>query len=82
MNLSYEAVDNYQYAVWRILAVLHGCDRADTLSYPLRYYIKTGRASGVFLRSLLEIPAARIAESLAEERSVDEAINRLKDMVY
>lgn len=77
--MSISALDEYIFNVRRALWKKTGSmDAGDALAYPLAWYIRTGRASVMFLELLAQKSPVRVANNLLKGGSVEEAINRLK----
>lgn len=80
--MSISALDEYIFNVRRVLWKKTGSmDAGDALIYPLVWYIRTGRASVMFLELLAQKSPVRVANNLLKGGSVEEAINRLKKYI-
>ena len=79
-------IENYLYAVRRYVYTkqtqsLRPSLDTDRICDPLVWYISTGRASTPFLCGLFQIQPWRVGRSLMKGGSVDEAVQRIEDMV-
>ena len=54
------STDDYIFSVWRILAVLYGCDEADRRVVPLKNHIRSGNAPP-------DLPAHKVASFLIDD---------------
>lgn len=74
--------DEYIYKVESYLMKKYGVDTADRELYPLAWYIRTGRASTLFLRKLYEKKPYMIGRILHAGGSVDEIVDRIVKYVF
>lgn len=71
------AVETYIWKTHRKLIPTYGIDESWRIISPLTWYIRTGRASCDFLRSLMTTKHYLIARDCAKGGSTDEVINRI-----
>lgn len=77
--MSISALEDYLFSVRKALWKKTGSmNVGDTFADPLVWYIRTGRASVMFLELLAQKSPVRVANNLLKGGSVEEAINRLK----
>lgn len=74
-------IDIYLNKVLACLMKHYGVDQAYRDIDPLTWYINTGRASALFLRSLVSCKPFMIARKLHEGGSVQDAVDRIKTYV-
>lgn len=72
--------ENIIYLVWSAIAKRTSCNDADRIIEPLKYYIETGRCSGIFIQtfnSLTKRQVTTIAKRLITINGMDyeKAIN-------
>jgi hypothetical protein len=79
--ISSTMVDDFLYRTESYLTQHHGSSIAYLDIDPLRWYIRTGRASTQFLGLLLQKKPYMIARKLHEGGSTDEAVQRIKDYI-
>ncbi len=60
----------------------HGTTKGDSLLYPLRWYINTGRASTQFIHRLADARAKDVVAILTQGGSTEEVIARLKEYLF
>lgn len=60
----------------------YGTTKGDSLLYPLRWYINTGRASTQFIHKLDEAKAKDVVAILEQGGSTEEVIVRLKEYLF
>jgi len=71
-------IDNFLWDVKSSLMKKYGVDAAERMIDPLVWYVSTGRASGEFLRKLINTKPYIIARKLVENSSVDGTLQRIK----
>ena len=71
-------VDEYIWRVERYLMYRYGVDTAQRDTEPLRWYIRTGRASAMFLRLLTDAKPYMIGRLLHQGGSIDETVKRVR----
>lgn len=86
MGLSSVAIDDYVWNVRLNIIKKHGysIDQSYNVLYPLSYYVRTGRASAAFLRSMQTVKPfvmARILVKGYKHGTVDECISAIKEKV-
>ena len=79
--ISSTMIDDYLYRIESYLTQHHGSSIAYLDIDPLRWYIRTGRASTQFLGLLLQKKPYMIARKLHDGGSTDEAVQRIKDYI-
>lgn len=77
MSIGYTIIDNYIWKVQLYLMKKYGCDEAERDMDPLKWYIRSGRATITELYSLLEAKPFMVGRLLHEGGSWQEAIDRV-----
>lgn len=83
--MSKDKIDNFLLNVEKYLMNKYGVDAARDLTYPLAWYIETGRASSEFLRLLLQckpfVIGRVLAAVLTRGGSMNDVINDIKKKI-
>lgn len=79
--LSHGTIECGLWAIQRYAMHHYGIDQADRDTYPLRWYVNTGRASAEFLRLLFHAKPFMVARLLHKGGSHDEALRRVMEYI-
>lgn len=77
--ISKNAIDNYLWRVEYYLMRNHGVQMAQYYMYALNWYVKSGRASSLFLRTMVRSKPEIIGRILVKkDGAIDDTIRELK----
>ena len=79
--VSKNSIDDCIWKIQKVLMTKYGCTAADREIAPLIWYINTGRASTLFLKSLIDAKPFMIARKLHMGGSDTEIIERVKTYI-
>lgn len=81
-GIDYLSIDAY---IWEVQKALmrygFSVDGSEVASYPLRWYVCTGRASVAFLHALVDTKPFLVARRLKDGGSHDEMPNRVRKLI-
>ena len=82
-SICWNNIDRY---IWEVTLAMQkhcacGISTAESLAYPLKWYVYTGRASCDFLRLLVKTNPHMIARALADNGTSDELMEKVKELI-
>ena len=81
ININQTSIETCIWHIYRHLMIKYGSYEADYAIEPLKWYIRTGRASTDFLRALIKAKPFMVARKLYEGGSTDEVVARVKKYI-
>ena len=82
-SISYTNIDAFMWELTTTMQRVCTCSisTAESLVEPLDWYIKTGRASTLFLHKLIKSKPFMIARKISHGGSTEEVVQKIKDYV-